>query len=1268
MFWLIQKDCVSLQIEKNNSSIASTMKDLNQFIGIYPVSKTLRFELRPIGKTQEWMEKNHVLENDLKRTEYYPRVKELIDAYHKKCISESLKGAVLDWSPLRDAIERNRQEKTDESKKALGIEQTKMRNEICNRLSAFEHYQDLVKAATPSKLINDILPHEKALDTFNGFAVYFEGFQENRRNIYSNKPISTSVAYRLVHDNFPKFLANIEVFETIKTTCPEVVNQVAEELAQFLNGVKLEEMFSIEFYNTILTQDGIDFFNQILGGVAKDERKYRGINELTNEYLQIHQEQSIKKKSLTMVPLFKQILSDRETLSDIATPIESENQMTKVINLFYHHITNFTTNGDTVNIIKELIDLTLNLDKYNPDGIFLSAKSLNEISHCLYGQWNRLNEKNYEKTVEKIGGIQTAKNRKKVEAYMNKDAFSLSELNLGDEVSFKHYFYTLTDSVDSINTLWQQYQKWCDSAEKPQFVHNENGTRIVKMLIDAIMLVLHKCEALVVSLENDLDNDFYNKFLPLYAELENVILVHTRVRNFLTQKLSDTGKIKLKFDTPSLGAGWGVNKERKNKAILLFKDGLSYLGIMNVRGTLDFDCKVEAGEPTFKKMVLINHSKPYMDLPNSFFSQNGINKYHPSEHIKDIYMAFKKDSTSADIKDVRELIDYYKDAITMNRDWNAIEYYFSPTETYENINDFYTEVAEQSYKLNYIDVPEKQVEEWVEAGKLYLFQLYNKDYADGAHGRKNLHTLYWESLFSEENQNSLAIKLGSNAEIFYRPQSIKTPVSHKVGTKMLNRRDKNGMPIPDAVYRNLYQYFNGNKTDDDLTTKEKEYIDRVIVKDVHHEIIKDRRYTKQFFYQFHVPIVFNANAKGKVKLNDRVLEYIQSNPDVNIIGIDRGERHLVYLTLINQRGEILKQKTFNTVGNYNYQEKLKQRENERKDAQRSWKSIERIKDLKEGFLSAVVHEIAKMMVEYNAIVVLEDLNRGFKRGRFKVERQVYQKFEKMLIDKLNYLVFKDIGISEDGGILRGYQLTEEVKNYSDIGKQTGFLFYIPAAYTSKIDPVTGFVNHFNFNGITNAEKRKELFMKMERIEMKDGNVEFVFDYRKFKTYQTDFQNVWKINTSGKRIVYDKEEKVAKVVFPTQKITKAFAEKGVTLEDGMDLKPIISGIEADTTNAAFFSSLFYAFKITLQMRNSNTATEEDYILSPVVHDDKQFCTNEVEKRKDANGDWIAKLPIDADANGAYNIALKGLYLINNPQTKKIENEKWFKFMVEKPYLK
>jgi len=190
---------------------------------------------------------------------------------------------------------------------------------------------------------------------------------------------------------------------------------------------------------------------------------------------------------------------------------------------------------------------------------------------------------------------------------------------------------------------------------------------------------------------------------------------------------------------------------------------------------------------------------------------------------------------------------------------------------------------------------------------------------------------------------------------------------------------------------------------------------------------------------------------------------------------------------------------------------------------------------------------------------------------------------------------------------------------------------------------------------------------MERIEVRNGDIEFEFDYRKFKTYQTDFQNLWTVNTSGKRIVFDKETRKAKDVYPTQEIVHAFANKGITFEDGTDIKVLIEGMETDIKNASFFSSLFYAFKATLQMRNSNAESNEDYILSPVICDGKHFCTNDVKKNKDADGCWIAKLPVDADANGAYHIALKGLYLLMNPQTKRIENDKWLQFMVQKPYL-
>ena len=63
------------------------MKD---FTNLYPVSKTLRFELQPIGKTKENIEKNGILQRDEKRAEDYKLVKGFIDEYHKQFIKDRL--------------------------------------------------------------------------------------------------------------------------------------------------------------------------------------------------------------------------------------------------------------------------------------------------------------------------------------------------------------------------------------------------------------------------------------------------------------------------------------------------------------------------------------------------------------------------------------------------------------------------------------------------------------------------------------------------------------------------------------------------------------------------------------------------------------------------------------------------------------------------------------------------------------------------------------------------------------------------------------------------------------------------------------------------------------------------------------------------------------------------------------------------------------------------------------------------------------------------
>ena len=363
---------------------------------------------------------------------------------------------------------------------------------------------------------------------------------------------------------------------------------------------------------------------------------------------------------------------------------------------------------------------------------------------------------------------------------------------------------------------------------------------------------------------------------------------------------------------------------------------------------------------------------------------------------------------------------------------------------------------------------------------------------------------------------------------------------------------------------------------------------------------------------------------------------VSSEEDVRIIGIDRGERNLVYITMIDGHGNILKQKSMNVVNGVDYHHKLDERQRGRQDARRNWTTIQNITNLKDGYISQLVNEISRMVVENNAILVMEDLNYGFKRGRFKIEKQIYQKFESALINKLQYLVIKE----EDherapevpGGVLRGYQLVEPVEGVNTPVKQTGVLFYVPAAFTSKIDPVTGFVNLFQ-KGSDSVQYKRDFLEKMNEIiyDPVEQCFAFTFDYRKYNTVVGVDKSVWTIFTKGERIVYNRGSHRYDVVNPTEIMSDALGSAGI--DCACNLKEALSSAEGKVVEA-----VFRVFNLSMRMRNSNS--EEDYIVSPVRnHDGGFYCSRDYAFKDESD------LPKDADANGAYHIALKGLLMLN-----------------------
>lgn len=1200
----------------------------------------------------------------------------------------------LDWLALAQVFDVFRDsEKSSEDKDILATQLAEYRKALAQHFKADASYK-LLTAPTPQKLFKSLqeryetqkcaLP--KALESFLKFSCYFKGYQENRRNIYSDEEQVTAAAHRAVNENFPKFLDDIRIVKHIQEKYPQILLQANAELAPILRGHEILELLSPEAYGKFLAQSQIEWFNQLLGGyIPAEDQKIRGLNEFINLCRQKSKEAREDRKLAPLRPLYKQILSDRETISLIPRMFENDAAVLDSIRkMLDERLLNFNASNRKVNLLDALQTLLATITPTSR--LWLDGSKLSQISMELFASWDTLANLMEAAAEKQFAGEATAKKREAAVArWLKKPVYSISELQeLQQNTENGNRKIALTsiwtgdgagkrfDEVrKTIGVLYPCLQNSLD-ADTP-LRENRDLVAKIKSSLDAILDLLHFIKPLHAGENLDRDEIFYNAFDELYDGLDSFVPLYNKVRNYLTKKAGDTKRIKLMFENPTLADGWDANKEKDNTCVLFLRNDQFYLGIMDPTAKTDFaKLASQKAEDCYQKMVYKLLPGPNKMLPKVFFSEKGKPIFLPGDQLLTQYQEgnYKKGKTF-DLDFCHELIDFFKASIAKHPDWSKFGFEFSSTKDYQGIDEFYREVAEQGYRITFENIPVKIIDKLVEEGKLCLFQLWNKDFSAASTGRPNLHTMYWNAVFHPDNLRDVVIKLNGEAELFYRPKSIKKPFRHKVGEKMVNRRGKDGSPIPETIHGELFRHVNGSN--EALSDEAKRWLSsgNLVVKDVKHEIIKDARFTEDKF-AFHVPLTINFKAPdAPAKFNDQVREYLCNRPDIKVIGIDRGERNLLYIALIDQQGNLLEQRSFNTLSHArkdgievsnDYQKKLVQAENDRAVARLSWAEIGAIKDLKEGYLSAVVHEIAKMMVENNAIVVLEDLNFGFKRGRFGIERQVYQKFEKALIEKLNYLVFKDRGLLEPGGILNGYQLTDSFVSFDRIGKQTGFLFYVPAGYTSKIDPTTGFTNLFNTKKCDSAIGAQDFFAHFDSIrwDAKRKAFAFAFDYNNFKTSQESHQSNWTVFSATRRLVFDKATRSEKEINPTEMILNALAERGIEITDSFDLKAYLQQlVSSKSSDASFIKCIYYAFDRTLQMRNSWAKTGEDYIQSPVLNGRGEFF----DSRKTAE-----YLPKDADANGAYHIALKGLMLLQEKLSAakpdlKIEHKDWFRFAQE-----
>lgn len=177
------------------------MEAFSNFTNLYPLSKTLRFRLIPIGKTLKHFIESGILEEDQHRAESYVKVKAIIDSYHRAYIDKSLSGFEL---PLESTGNFNSLEeyymyhsirnKTEEIQNLLSKIKTNLRKLIASQLTKNETYKRIDKKELIQNDLIDFVKNENdanekiaLISEFRYFTVYFKGFHENRKNMYSDE-------------------------------------------------------------------------------------------------------------------------------------------------------------------------------------------------------------------------------------------------------------------------------------------------------------------------------------------------------------------------------------------------------------------------------------------------------------------------------------------------------------------------------------------------------------------------------------------------------------------------------------------------------------------------------------------------------------------------------------------------------------------------------------------------------------------------------------------------------------------------------------------------------------------------------------------------------------------------------------------------------------------------------------------------------------------------------------------------------------------------
>lgn len=1302
----------------------SVSESLTELTGLYGLSKTLRFELKPEPDTKQifekWIEElqnvsdvNEAIKNgnlfakDKAIYKAYLVLKPILDSIHEQFITlalQSEKAKDIDFSNYFEKY-RNK-EKLDDEEKKLRIKIGELYSVPAKEFAVSKKGKTNLKESRPYEVLTDksifslieknissytqtVSEEElkKHLEVFKGFFTYFSGYNINRENYYETKEEkSTAVASRIVHENLPVFCNNIIRYETNK----EIYNNIYNELKKNGRETKLktetgekeavpitEQVFNIGYFSKCLLQNQIDSYNDVIGNN----------NLLINLYNQLHSKDSGFKRIQLFETLYKQIGCGKrkslflQLLKDTETELTDEQKnsgeilsLEKLLSVIAERIKQVFNKSEKdvgISTIPDLLEYLENCKDWK--GIYWNKASVTSISNKFFMNWHDIADKlsknsacatfnkNREEQIKlndavELDGLFSVLDENKVETILKKSVLDEynNVINPNDSASKNLMKILCSNTRKSLDYVLLNTEKVLAAKRMQKESDSEEDIFVstIKNWLDSIIDVFHFVKNFEVresKVKGNILNSEIKEAINLFLHSDDATWFkwYDIVRNYLTKKPQDDVKnsmLKLNFGSSSLLGGWSDGQEKVKIVTLLKYDGSLFLCILKDKNIFDTS---QENNSIYKKdgkgSRLILRNLGFKTLAGKgFLSEFGIS-----------YGDMGKENPEKAIKSLQEIIKtkYIKKYPALKTIANG---------DYSDKKKFdadISEVLKDCYICSFENIDWDLVQKKEKNGDLFLLKIWCKDFAEKSNGHKNLQTLYWENVLSENSKHQLC----AGAEIFMRkPIDNKKPYVHEANSIIICKKG-----VPDFIYEKVKLIIRQNKSATEMELREiikknsKEILstmntdfDLSLLKfsKKEHEIIKDKRFYGENKYFFYCPIKLNYSSKiykspifGYSEINTKVNEVIQKSDDITYLGIDRGEKHLIYTCVINKEGKIIDCRSQNKIEETDYNQKLSEIAESRQKARKNWQTIGNISNLKEGYISNVVHNVVSQAISKPTYIVLEDLNTEMKRGRQKIEKQVYQKFEVALAKKLNFVVEKTAKENELASVGKALQLTPPIANYQDIEnkKQFGIMLYTRANYTSVTDPLTGWRKTVYLKKGSEEFVRKQILESFTDIGF-DGK-DYYFEYvekhagKTWRMYSGENGKSLPRFQNNKKLENDKaiwEPEAVDLVSILDELFADFSKEKSLLEQLSNNEHQLHKVISRKETA--WDSLRYVIDTIQHIRNTGkTEADSNFLYSP-VRDENGI---HFDSRNYHNND----LPADADANGAFNIARKGLIM-------------------------